>query len=413
MDEQQPLVPRPAHVPEDRVVDFDFYNLPGSQADVQLAYRAFQQSAPDIFWTPRNGGHWVATRAEHIEAIWKDTAHFSNRRIVLPRMADEYARQIPTELDAPEHGGFRRPLMQALLPKVVNAMEPAVRARAVELVEQLVDRGQCEFIDEFAGVFPVSVFLELVNIPQADRDKLRELAETSTRTRDSDERMRAWHELGAYLAPTVAARREDPGDDLLSKLVNTVIDGEKISFEDAMQFAILVMFGGLDTVASMLGFVARYLAMHDEHRRQVVQGLGDAAFLRNVVEELIRRHGVANTARYVAKDVEMDGVALKEGDMIFPPNMFVGLDDRFVDDPLKVDFGRPFPSRHRAFGAGVHTCPGAVLARRELQVFLEEWLSRIPDFRIKPGTTPVLATGMVNGVLKLELEWDPALAKAA
>jgi cytochrome P450 len=159
--------------------------------------------------------------------------------------------------------------------------------------------------------------------------------------------------------------------------------------------------------------VTRFLATHDEHRRQLVARLSDGAFLRNAVEELVRRHGVANTARYVAEDIEMDGILLKEGDMILPPNMLVGLDERYVKDPLTVDFDRPFPIRHATFGNGVHTCPGAVLARRELQVFLEEWLSRIPEFRIQPGTRPVVATGMVNGVVRLELEWDSAMSNAA
>lgn len=408
MSDQSALVPKPSHVPDDRVVAFDFYDLPGSENDVQLAYRAFQQSAPAIFWTPHNGGHWVATRAEHIEAIQKDSKTFSHRHVTLPVMPDSVPPQIPLELDPPQHAGFRRPLMQSLLPKMINAMEPAVRARAVELIVPLVERGSCEFIDDFAGIFPVSVFLELVNIPQSDREHLREMAERSVRAKDTETRLASFADLGAYLAPVVTARREAPGNDLLSTLVNTVIDGKKISFEDAMSFAMLVMFGGLDTVASMLGFVTRFLAMHDDHRRQLIAHLDDPAYLRNAIEELLRRHGIANTGRLVVQDVEFDGVLLKAGDMILPPNMLVGLDERKVADPLKVDLERKFPIRHATFGNGVHTCPGAVLARRELQVFLEEWLSRIPDFAIRPGTTPVLATGMVNGVLKLELEWTSA-----
>jgi len=165
------------------------------------------------------------------------------------------------------------------------------------------------------------------------------------------------------------------------------------------------MFGGLDTVASMLGFIARFLALNPGHRRQIVERLDDEAFLKHAVEELLRRHGIANTARIVAQDTELGGVQLKAGDVILPPNLLVGLDERAVEDPTRVDFARPFPIRHATFGNGVHTCPGAVLARRELQVFLQEWLRRIPDFEIKPGTTPVAATGMVNGVLKLELSW--------
>ena len=113
---------------------------------------------------------------------------------------------------------------------------------------------------------------------------------------------------------------------------------------------------------------------------------------------------MANTARGVTHDFEYKGVTFKAGDRLLPPNLLVGVDDRVNDDPFTVDFARD-GGIHAAFGNGAHACPGAILARRELRIFLREWLSRIPDFRIKPGTSPQFATGMVNGVLKLELVW--------
>ena len=398
---------RPAHVPEDLVVPFDIYDIPGSDDDVQLAYRAFQQSCPDVFWTPRNGGHWVATRAELIEQIQQDYARFSSRTVAIPPTPFTVPRQIPLELDPPEHGVFRKPLAQAFLPKAVAALESKVRATAVELIEAFAERGECEFVDEFAGVFPVSVFLDMVDLPQTDRDFLREITERAVRGH-YEAHQQAEADLASYLEPFVTARREAPGSDLLSTLVNAERAGEKISLDEATRFAKLVMFGGLDTVASMLGFVTRFLALNPGHRRQLVARLDDEAFLKHATEELLRRHGIANTGRYVVQDTVLAGVQLKAGDVILPPNMLAGLDERVVDNPTEVDFSRPFPIHHAIFGNGFHTCPGAVLARRELMIFLQEWLSRIPEFTIKPGTTPVTATGLVNGVLRLELCWPTA-----
>lgn len=394
----------PAHVPPGLIYDFDMYDIPGAADDVQLAYRAVQQAAPDIFWTPRNGGHWVATRAEDILAMQRDFAHFSHRRIVLPRMPEGTPRQIPLEMDPPEHPHYRRPLMQALVPRVVATLEDKVRAVAVAAIDRLVPAGGCEFIEDFAKVLPIQVFLDLVDLPQDDRAYLLTLAEDAVRGRDAETRGAAHHAVGAYLQRWVTARRETPGDDLLSRIVTVDIKGERISHEEAIAYASLVLFGGLDTVASMLGFVARFLADHPGHRRQLVARLDDGAFLNNAIEELIRRHGLANTARYITCDFDYQGVPFREGDMILPPNLLVGLDERHVDDPLTVDFLREKPV-HAVFGNGPHVCPGAVLARREVRIFLEEWLRRIPDFTVRPGTKPVLATGMVNGVLKLELCW--------
>lgn len=399
-----PSVPKPDHVPSELVVDFDFYDLPGSGDDVQAAYAAVQKSCPDIFWTPRNGGHWVATRAEDILVMQKDHQRFSYRHITLPPMPAETPRQIPLELDPPEHAHYRRPLMQALQPGAVARLEAGVHDVAVETIKTLVPRGGCEFVEDFAKVLPITVFLRMVNLPMEDKDFLLPIAEDSVRGRDAQTRFKAMQAMGGYLQKWVLERRETPGDDLLSQIVNVNIGGERISHEEAISYAALVLFGGLDTVAGMLAFFARFLATHDDHRRAIVARLDDDAFLKTAIEEMVRRHGMANTARVVTHDFDYKGLTFKAGDRLLPPNLLVGLDERVNPEPMTVDFERK-GGVHAAFGNGPHACPGAILARRELRIFLREWLSRIPDFRIKPGTRPVLATGMVNGVLKLELVW--------
>ncbi|ATI80748.1 cytochrome P450 [Sphingobium yanoikuyae] len=395
---------RPAHVPAALVYHFNLYDIPGSMEDVQAAYAQFQQNAPDIFWTPYNGGHWVATRGEDIIAMQRDYKRFSHQHILIPPMPRGTPRQIPLEIDPPEHARYRRPLMQALVPAIVAELESNVRKVAVEAIEKVLPAGECEFIEDFAKILPINVFLELVNLPLADKSKLLPLAEDSVRGRDAETRWRAHEEMGAYLRDKVRARRDDPGNDLLSKLVNVDLGEGRISEQEAVEYATLVLFGGLDTVAGMIGFIARFLALNPDHRRQLVEGLDDEAFVKQAIEELIRRHGLANTARIITEDFEYKGVHLRKGDRILPANLFVGLDDRLNENPLVVDFNREKPV-HAAFGNGAHACPGAVLARREIRIFLEEWLRRIPDFHIKPGTQPVLATGMVNGVLRLELCW--------
>ena len=395
---------RPAHVPAELVHDFNFYDVPGSAEDVQAAYAAVQQSCPDIFWTPHNGGHWVATRGEDIIAMQRDFNHFSHRHIVLPPMPEGTPRQIPLEIDPPEHGSYRRPLMQALMPAVVTELESTVRDVAIEAIERVLPNGECEFMEDFAKVLPIHVFMELVELPIADKSVLLPFAEDAVRGRDAETRLRAHSGMAGYLLDKVRARQENPGSDLLSKLVNVDLGNGRISEAEAVDYATLVLFGGLDTVAGMIGFIARFLALNPGHRRQLGERIDDDAFVKNAIEELIRRHGIANTARVITQDMEYKGVTFRAGDRIMPPNLMVGIDERLNDNPLVVDFARKNPV-HAAFGNGPHACPGAVLARREIRIFLQEWLSRIPEFRIKPGTTPILATGMVNGVLRLDLVW--------
>lgn len=362
--------PRPEHIPAELVYDFDLYNVPGASEDVQAAFAAVQQATPDIFWTPRNGGHWVATRAEDIMVMQREYGRFSHKHIVLPPMPEGTPRQIPLELDPPEHSRYRRPLTQALMPSIVVELEENVRLVARETVDQLLPLGECEFVEAFAKILPIHVFLALVELPLTDKPLLLPLAEDAVRG-DVETRTRSRIEMGAYLIKWVRARREYPGEDLLSKLVNVQIGGELISENEAIAYATLVLFGGLDTVAGMIAFIARFLAENSGHRQMLVDRLDDTAFVNHAIEELIRRHGIANTSRMITSDFIYKGIDFHAGESILPANLFVGIDDRVNADPLTVDFNREKPV-HAAFGNGPHTCPGAALARREIRIFLEE-----------------------------------------
>lgn len=166
---------------------------------------------------------------------------------------------------------------------------------------------------------------------------------------------------------------------------------------------LLLLLGGLDTVASTLGFYAQFLATHPEHRRKLVE---DPDLIPNANEELLRRYAIAILAREVTQDLEMGGVKIRKGDMVLAPTPMDGLDEHKFADPLTVDFDRVKPGANSTFGGGVHRCVGSMLARTELRVFLEEWLKRIPDFAIKPGTNPQVSARSVATITSLELVWE-------
>ena len=179
-----------------------------------------------------------------------------------------------------------------------------------------------------------------------------------------------------YLSTRLDARRARPGEDLLSRVVTSQLGDHAINKEQATALCATLLFGGLDTVAMMMGFIAHFLANHSGHRRQIT---ADTKSLASAVEELIRRFGVAILPG-CSRDAIWKNVLLKLGDQVLLPNALHGLDERSTPDPLDVNFGRDQP-RHSALAAGIHTCPGAGLARREIRIFLEEWLRRIPIFR--------------------------------
>ncbi len=167
-----------------------------------------------------------------------------------------------------------------------------------------------------------------------------------------------------------------------------------------MSMLLVILFGGLDTVASTMGFIAHFMANHPEHGRQLIEepGLVDSA-----IEELMRRFPSA-TARTLTRDYEYKGIQFKDGEKIYINPVMAGLDDRRFPKPMEVDFKRA-DGAHNSFGVGPHRCPGTLLARLEIKLFLQEWLARIPDFRVKPGEPVVYGPGQVNCVERLVLTW--------
>lgn len=390
----------PPHVPADRVRDLDLYALPGADVDVHLAWKRVQDAYPDVFFTPRYGGYWVVTRAALLEQIWPDHQRFSSRHIAIPR--DPRApRQLPIEADPPDHQYFRAPISIAASPKAVRILQERARALAIELVERLRPLGGCEFVKEFAAHLPMEIFLGIVDLPSKDREWLIARAEVMTRSGDVAAKQTALQEIFGYLGGWVAARREKPGEDLLSKIIQIRVGDRPIEMPEILSECALVLFGGLDTVAGTMSFIARFLATHPGHRRQLV---ADPSLIPKAVEELLRRHSIPTIARVLTEDVVLDGITLKAGDCVQLTTVFHGLDERAWPNPLEVDFGRDV-REHMAFGKGVHKCPGANLARSEIRVFLEEWLRRIPEFSLAPNAKPVTATGAVAGVLSLPLVW--------
>jgi cytochrome P450 len=398
-------IPLPDHVPATRVRDFDIFKFPAPEADPYLALLAVRRSAPEIFWTPRNGGHWIAIGADAIEDILLDPRRFSSECILVPKKPREAQRELPIECDPPRHTVIRRPLTMGLLPSMIDKQEGAIRALAIELIEGLADRGGCEFVSEFAQIFPICIFLDLVKLPRQDRHLLVRIAKEVIGGRTPAIRQEGIEALVAYILPIIRSRREHPGDDLLSPLVNLVEEGGKIGESDALAYANTVLFAGLDTVASMLSLITRFLALHSDRRHELTAHLHDGAFVNRAIQELLRRHGIVAIGRVLSADMTYRGVDLRQGDSVILLTAMVGLDESRNPRATEVDFERSGSHNHAVFGRGIHSCPGHVLARRELKIFLEEWLERIPDFALAPGSAPVFSTGFVTSLAELRLVW--------
>lgn len=394
--------PIPENVPAELVVDFDFFAIDQlGKEDIQAAW-ATLHDGPDIVWTPNNGGHWIATRGEDIGVMQVDYEHFSHKNFNLPRSEyDQYS--LPLGLDPPFHTPFRKAIMPAFQPRTIKLLEGVARDTARALVAEIAPRGECEFIEDFAKVLPINVFLGMVDLPLEHRSFLLEWAEVAVRSPDVALRAEVHGKMREYLTPYIDARMETPGDDVISMVITSDIGGRPPSRDEVFGMSTLLLFGGLDTVASQLGFIAMHLARHPQDRHALVE---QPQLRARATEELLRRYGLPNTARVLTQDYVYKNIQFRKGDMIQLPKCLYGLDDRMNTDPLTVDFDRkPSEVKHAAFGGGPHVCPGAVLARREIMVFMDEWLPLIPDFEIDLDKPLVMKSGPVNGVLALPLKW--------
>jgi cytochrome P450 len=240
----------------------------------------------------------------------------------------------------------------------------------------------------------------MVDIPDEDRLTLLPLANAQVAADAPKEEKLAL--LFQYAGKRVAERAANPGDDLISKIATAEIDGRPITLHEAVGVSTLLLIGGLDTVASMMGHVMHFLAGSPEHRHQLAQ---DPSLSSAAAEEFLRRFALTNPGRTVTEDMTFHGVDMRAGDKVLLATPFGAVDPREYDDPLRVDFSRKSINK-TTFGAGPHVCPGSMLARIELKILLEEWLPRIADFSIDPRDPPRFRTGVNGSVERLMLVWD-------
>jgi cytochrome P450 len=318
---------------------------------------------------------------------------------------------IPLQVDPPDHLKYRRLLDPQFSPKRMAALETGAREFVNRLIDGFADRGSCDFHEEFATPLPSTIFLLLMGLPHDDLPIFLQWRDNTVRPDvepgdfDGAARIRdqTGHEITEYFDRAIEARRANPDDALLSRLVHADIEGRPLSREELLGTCHLLILGGLDTVTATLDCSIAYLAQHPEIRRQLVQ---QPELTGAAVEELLRWESpVQMVARIVKEDSTIGGVEVKKGDRV---TVLIGAadgDEREFPDADTVSFTR-HANRHVAFGGGPHRCLGSHLARLELRVALEEFHRRIPDYRIPDGTELVYSPG-IRQTMGLPLEFEP------
>jgi cytochrome P450 len=293
---------------------------------------------------------------------------------------------VPISFDPPDHTRYRKILQPFFSPRTLGAMLPSLQQQIEELIDDLAAAGECEAVSGIAEPYPSQVFLTLFGLPVADRDRLMVWKDAVIALADSPNLegvdLTPALELFAYLNETIAARRKEPGEDILSQLVT---GEEALNDQDAIGLSFLFVLAGLDTVTASIGFALHELARDPELRRSLV---ADPERIPEFVEEVVRLEPPAPVLpRVTTAEVTIGGVTL-------PPDTFVRLclgsanrEEGLVATPDDVLLDG-VAHRHWGFGGGPHRCLGSHLARMELKLVVTEWLRRVPEFELAPGTEP-------------------------
>lgn len=395
----------PPHVAPERVVDFDIYNDRrfAEVGDLHEAlYRLGEEVGRGIFWTPRNGGHWFINDRELLFEAARAPEYFSSTAMTIPPMPQE-PWLLPLYLDPPTHGAFRHPLILAFSPGEVRKLESSIRAFAIELIEAIADRGECDFVEAIAEPLPVKIFMKLMGLPL---DRLREFRGWvfDALSNDDSRRASSYKNVADLMDELIRERQKERQDDLISRLVDAKVDGRAVTYEELQAYCLQLFIAGLDTVANSLSFGMNYLA-RDPELQQCLRERPN--LIPEAVEEFLRKFGVASPARTATCDFEFGGVQIKKGERVLLLLPAGNLDPQAFSEPVRFDLDRE-NKVHISFNAGPHRCVGSHLARLELKIFYEEWFRRMPTVRHDPQRRSGYRAGLVFALTKLPIVWDPA-----
>lgn len=392
-----------------------------------------------VAWCPEpwgGPGFWSITRYDDIQAISKlpqvfssdgrrggitlpDEKMLSNRARALGRSTEpaqelsafEGGRSMIT-MDPPEHNQHRGMVAPGFRPQVLAALVPRIRERAAVILDALGAQGECEFVSSVAAELPIQMLAELFAAPQEDRHKLFQWSNLVIGGEDPDLQLPreqivgAFMEMAAYAMQLHQARSEQPGDDLISMLVRTRVDGQPMSVADYLSAFVLLVVAGNETTRNSISGGVLALSQYPEQRQRL---LDDPTLILRAVEEIIRWvHPVVYMRRTALEDFTVRGVTIRAGDKVALWYASGNRDEEKWPDPFTFDVGREGP-RHLSFGFGQHLCIGWRLAELQLTVVLEELLARYPNLDVT-GPVARIRTNFLNSIKSMPVRYRRAAA---
>jgi cytochrome P450 len=373
-------------------------------------FRELRRRAP-VAWHPyKDGPGFLAlTGYDEIQVVSRDSAMWSSQAtgVSYEIPADESSvGLIMLQMDPPRHTEFRKLINKGFTPRQVTRLNDHIADMARQIVDDVIERGECDFVDEVAGALPSYVIAEMLGIPLEDGRRLYELSDIMNRgyvVGDStiEQALTQMLQYGTELA---ARKRADPGDDIATVLLHAEVDGQSLTDFEFNLFFILLMNAGGDTTRNLVAAGIQALMQHPAERQRLE---ADPSLMPSAIEEVLRYTSpVTVFVRTATKDTELRGRPIKAGEraaMFYPS---ANRDESRFADPDRFDIGRA-PNPHLAFGGGgTHFCLGANLARVEASTIIPEVLSRMNDLELA-GPVERTRSNLINGIHSMPVRFTP------
>jgi cytochrome P450 len=351
----------------------------------------------------QHGGFWIFTRYENVSAALRDHDTYSSTVITIPRNHPGILPVPPLDQDPPVHTRYRQMLLPFFTPQRTATLEPVACQTARDLVAAVVTKGMCEGMSDYCFPMPTVVLASILGVPADDQamfcDWLVKIVEEAGV--DPDAAMQANDEIYAYLGALLATRRTEPCDDILTFLLAADLDGAPLTHEERLGIATLLLIADRDTTANTLGMALWHLAGDPDAQRELRTR---PALMGTAVEEFLRAFSPVSISRIVTTDVTVGQCAITRDEQALLSLPSANRDERTYVDADSIVLDREV-NPHLAFGLGIHRCLGAHIARMELRVGLEEFLTAVPEFRLADPEAVTWKPGPIRGPKQFELEF--------
>ncbi|MGE5286067.1 MAG: cytochrome P450 [Micromonosporaceae bacterium] len=403
--------------------DFAFWGRPPAEREAAFVLlraqpRPIFYAEPETPFGPPGPGYYALVKHADVVAASRNPEVFcsgggATSIVDMPVEFSEYFGSM-INMDDPRHARLRRIVSRSFTPRMIKKFEDDVQRTAEQIVDDLIERGPCDFVTEVAARLPLKIICDMMGIPSDHYQMVLENTNIILAGADPEfigedfddvaiKILTAGKELGDLVQDLASHRAEHPSDDLVSSLVTANIDGEALTFAELASFFILLVVAGNETTRNAISHALTLFTDFPAQRRLLLDDLEGR--LGGAVEEVVRCSApVIFMRRTLTRDHEMNGHQYREGDKVVLYYWSANRDESVFANPGEFDITRS-PNPHVGFGGtGPHFCLGAHLARREITVMLRELMRRVPDIRAA-GEPDRLLSSFINGIKHLPCEF--------